>query len=235
MARARRVSGIHPKESLRENARRVVAVRLDELLSWRQALDDPALVQQLHDMRIAAKRLRYALEMFDVCFSGVKALLKQLTDMQEDLGTIHDLDVLIVILRDRLQAVDATAEEQIVEVMGAEATVAEKSRQLRRLLSAQARDSRRLGLVGLIGDKRAERRRCYVHFQQRWSGGSLEKFAMQVRQVTGLAPLDTPVEKQPPDSGQTERDEPMAQAVSDAQLLEEEGDTREHVPGHRRI
>jgi hypothetical protein len=226
MARARRVSGIHPKESLRENARRVIAVRLDELLSLRPALDDPALVQQLHDMRIAAKRLRYALEMFDICFSGVKALLKQLTDIQEDLGTIHDLDVLIAILRERLQAVDTTAEDQIVEVMGTEATVAEKSSRLRRLLSAQARDSHRLGLVGLIGDKRAERKRCYARFQQRWSGGSLEEFAAQVRRVTGLAPVEVAVEKQPLDAGQTERDEPMAQAVSEAELLVKEGDTR---------
>src|SRR4051812_41691378 len=102
MARAKRVKGIKPRATLLENARLVVALRLEELLSWRESLERPELVTDLHDMRIAAKRLRYALEMFDVCFPEIKPVLKELSEIQEALGTIHDLDVLADILRARL-------------------------------------------------------------------------------------------------------------------------------------
>lgn len=187
MARARRVRGIRPRQSLGENARRVIAVRLDEVLSWRRALDDVTLVQDLHDMRIAAKRLRYALEMFDVCFPAAKPLLKEVTGIQEDLGTIHDLDVLTALLRTRLQAIDAQYEAQAVDIMGGEGTPAEKSKRLRALLSTQARDRRRLGLLGLIGDKVVERAQCYNRFCERWGGIALDDFSQRVRQAVGLA------------------------------------------------
>ena len=188
MARARRVRGIRPKESLGENARKVVAVRLDELLSWRAALDDAALVQELHDMRIAAKRLRYALEMFDVCFPNVKPLLKEITGIQEDLGTIHDLDVLTGILRTRLQAIDAATEERAVEIAESDEDALSKGKQLRQLLYAEARDRRRQGLIGLIGDKVGERRRRYAAFREHWGNGSLEELGAQVREVCTLTP-----------------------------------------------
>jgi hypothetical protein len=186
MARARRVRGIRPGQTLGENARRVVAVRLAELLSWRGALDDPSLVAELHDMRIAAKRLRYALEMFEVCFPEVKKPLKKLTDIQEDLGAIHDLDVLTGMFRERLRALDAATEEEVVEIMGADVPLVAKVAGLRRLVAAQAREPRRQGLLGLIGEKVAERRRLYGRFQERWAGAALDEFAAQVRRITGL-------------------------------------------------
>jgi hypothetical protein len=171
---------------LRENAQRVVSVRLDEMLSWRRALDDPALIQDLHNMRIAAKRLRYALEMFDVCFSAVKPVLKELSDIQEELGAIHDFDVLIEILRARLRTIDGTLESRAVEVMRADADMKERGRALRQVVSAQARDQRRLGLIGLVGDKVVERERQYGAFQQRWGGAALEELGLRVRQAVEL-------------------------------------------------
>jgi hypothetical protein len=186
MARAGPVHGIKPKEGLRENAQRVVAVRLDELLSWRCALDDPTLIQDLHNMRIAAKRLRYALEMFDVCFPGVKPVLKELSNIQDDLGTIHDFDVLIEILRERLRIIDGSLESRAVEIMRDDGDMKERSRALRQVLSAQARDQRRLGLIGLIGDKVVERERRYGAFQQQWGGAALEDLGLRIRQAVEL-------------------------------------------------
>jgi hypothetical protein len=188
MARALRVRGIRPKESFVENAQRVVALRLDELLSWRRALVDPELVQELHDMRIAAKRLRYALEIFAICFADSKPVLKELTAIQEDLGTIHDLDVLTGMLRARLDALDALTEKRAAEIMGSDRSATEKSRELRRLLAAQARDRRRQGLIGLIGDKVAERGRRYAAFREQWSDEALDDFAVRVQGLIAPRP-----------------------------------------------
>ena len=60
--KARRVKHLDPGDSLAENAERIVRVRLEELCDFVPAVLDPSAVRELHDMRIAAKRLRYALE-----------------------------------------------------------------------------------------------------------------------------------------------------------------------------
>jgi CHAD domain len=194
MAPAARVRDIHPGRSLRENAAKVIAFRLHELLQWRPALEDPSLVSDLHNMRIAAKRLRYAIETFSICFDGTKAILKDLTDVQEDLGDIHDLDVLTDVLRSRLRALDEPLESQVVDIMGADASQAEKSASLRRLSSQHARDPRRIGLLGLLGDKINDRRRRYAGFQQRWSGEGLKMLTDRI--VSAIEP-GSAVSRQP--------------------------------------
>ncbi|MEJ7715652.1 MAG: CHAD domain-containing protein [Thermoleophilaceae bacterium] len=50
------------RDSFADNARRIAAVRLAELCDLAPKALDPAKPRKLHDMRIAAKRLRYALE-----------------------------------------------------------------------------------------------------------------------------------------------------------------------------
>jgi hypothetical protein len=186
MARASKVKGIKPKESLGENARRIVAVRLGEMLSWRAALDDPAQISELHNMRIAAKRLRYALEMFDVCFPKVKPLLKELSGIQDDLGDIHDLDVLVEILRSRLATLDGTLEGQAAQLMRTGSDAGARSNALRQLLYGQARNTRRLGLLGLLADKVVEREKRFLAFQKQWGGMALDEFGLRVREVAGL-------------------------------------------------
>jgi len=194
MAKARRVPGIQAKESLRDNARRVIDVRLDELLSWRAALEDPDLVTQLHNMRIAAKRLRYALEIFEICFLEAKGSVKRLSLMQDHLGSIHDLDVLIEILRAHLRDLDLKLEAQGVETIRAVGSSRERSNKLRQLLYAQAREPRRLGLIGLIADKTLERERYYMELVEKWGPKTLDALAEELRQATGL--VQAPFEAQ---------------------------------------
>ena len=74
---------------------------------------DPKEVVALHDMRIAAKRLRYVLEVTGSCFgpyaSGAVKMVKELQDL---LGEIHDCDV-------QLPEVAAFLEELIAEDVAA--------------------------------------------------------------------------------------------------------------------
>ena len=64
--KARKVKGLDPDGPLDANLRRIVAVRVAELHSFGKAVLDPSDVEALHDMRIAAKRVRYSESMFDV-------------------------------------------------------------------------------------------------------------------------------------------------------------------------
>ena len=60
--KARDVKGLDPAGPLADNVERIARTRLDELFSFAPAVLDPRNVRELHDMRIAAKRLRYVLE-----------------------------------------------------------------------------------------------------------------------------------------------------------------------------
>ena len=64
-----KVRGLDPTGTLADNAERIVASRLAELFAFAPAVLDVRAVRELHDMRIAAKRLRYVLEVTaEPCF-----------------------------------------------------------------------------------------------------------------------------------------------------------------------
>jgi hypothetical protein len=100
--RARRVKGLDPAASLADNAERIVRTRLDELYSFTPKALNPKRVKALHDMRIAAKRLRYVLEITSFCFGPyASTATKRAKELQDLLGEIHDCDELLP----RVQAV----------------------------------------------------------------------------------------------------------------------------------
>jgi CHAD domain-containing protein len=81
----------------REVARDTILDRLKEFEKLSDSLYHPLKVKPLHKMRIAAKRLRYALELFEQCWGKPIALLaRQVAAIQSDLGELHDCDVWIV-------------------------------------------------------------------------------------------------------------------------------------------
>jgi CHAD domain-containing protein len=88
--------GIDPGAPLRPNAARIVETRLEELRSLVPAALDPAAADAQHDLRIAAKRLRYVLELVGPCFGeGARAARRAATKLQDLLGEVHDCDVLL--------------------------------------------------------------------------------------------------------------------------------------------
>jgi CHAD domain len=116
--KARKVKGLDPQGALADNAERIVRVRLDELYSFAPRALDQAESAAQHDMRIAAKRLRYILEVTaEACFGPyAETALKRTKELQDLLGEIHDCDVQLprVLARmEELRAADArTARER---------------------------------------------------------------------------------------------------------------------------
>jgi CHAD domain-containing protein len=57
---------------------------------------NPFEVETLHELRIAAKRLRYALELFQQCWGrSISGYAKRVARIQGGLGNLHDCDVWI--------------------------------------------------------------------------------------------------------------------------------------------
>jgi len=93
--KARPVKKLDPSRPLGENAARIVKARLDEMLAFApRAIDGKTKAQ--HDMRIAAKRLRYVLEVTEFCFGRpAQVARRRARDLQEILGELHDCDVML--------------------------------------------------------------------------------------------------------------------------------------------
>lgn len=89
----------------REVARLTILDRLEELEKLSDSLYYPLQVKPLHKMRIAAKRLRYALELFEKCWGRRLSLFSaRIAELQSSLGELHDCDVWIVEFGDDLAA-----------------------------------------------------------------------------------------------------------------------------------
>ena len=94
--RARRVKKLDPAEPLADNAARIIRVRLDELRSFASRALEADRIRDQHDMRIAAKRLRYVLEATEFCFgSSARVARRRARDLQDLLGDLHDCDVML--------------------------------------------------------------------------------------------------------------------------------------------
>jgi len=77
-----------------EQAYQTIAVRLEEMLAYEIYVSQPENVEQLHAMRIAAKRLRYTMEVFEPLFGDdLKPFIRSVRLIQDHLGEIHDADV----------------------------------------------------------------------------------------------------------------------------------------------
>ena len=94
--KARRVEGLDPAAPLRADAARIVRTRLDELRSFAPVALEPSAATAQHDMRIAAKRLRYVLEIVGPCFGPeADAARDAAKRLQGVLGEIHDCDAML--------------------------------------------------------------------------------------------------------------------------------------------
>jgi CHAD domain-containing protein len=92
----RRVEGLDPQAPLRPNAARIIRTRLDELCGFADKALTPDAGATQHDLRIAAKRLRYVLEIVGPCIGEeAKAARDATKQLQSVLGDLHDCDLML--------------------------------------------------------------------------------------------------------------------------------------------
>jgi CHAD domain-containing protein len=94
--KARTIEGLDPGGPLRPNVAQIVAVRLDELRGFADRALAADASEAQHDMRIAAKRLRYVLEIFAPCLGEeAEAARDAAKQLQSALGDLHDCDLML--------------------------------------------------------------------------------------------------------------------------------------------
>ncbi len=94
--KARKVEGLDPRGPLRPNVDAIVRVRSEELRGYAEEALTPEAGKAQHEMRIAAKRLRYVLEVFAPCLGEeADAARRAAKRLQSVLGDLHDCDMML--------------------------------------------------------------------------------------------------------------------------------------------
>src|SRR5262245_40666535 len=97
MAKARPIEGLDAEEPYAAAAAKIVAVRSREVADQSRDVLEVADIERVHDMRVATRRLRAALEIFEPCFpAGPYAdALAEVKELADALGERRDRDVTI--------------------------------------------------------------------------------------------------------------------------------------------
>jgi CHAD domain-containing protein len=120
MAKARPISGLTAEEPYATAAAKIVAVRAREVADHSRGVLDVSEIERVHNMRVATRRLRAALEVFEPCFprQEFKSALAELKAIADALGERRDRDVTIAALdefREGLAAPDRPGVSSLIE------------------------------------------------------------------------------------------------------------------------
>jgi len=160
-----------------------ISRRLDEMFSFEVYVQLPEYKKELHMMRIAAKRLRYTLEIFAPLYSDkLKRYLQACRQTQQLLGEIHDCDVWI-------ETLPQFAEEEHQRILK---------------FYGNARPFNRInpGLAFFIKNRQEERQNKYQAFLKDWRRWHAQELWLELRRDTLSAiphmPEPLPLPEQPP-------------------------------------
>ena len=161
--KAGRVKGLRPGSRLGGAARRIAAQRIADMLQFDEAVRDPANIRELHDLRIAAKRLRYTLEVLGGALGPAAAAVEdEARALQDVLGEVHDCDVLAPRLQKELARLVAQDGEAVAALADGDPDAAPKV-----LRDAPGRAVRH-GVQALSVGVAARRGVLYARFLERW-------------------------------------------------------------------
>lgn len=138
--------------SARRRAREAILRRFRKFLAYEAWVVDPSARRELHEMRIAAKRLRYVLEIFDPLWNGALApAAERIRGFQRSLGELHDCDVWVDLLSANLE--DSCSEG-----------------------SADHRRNLLPGFQALLADRRQRRTESYETFHREYRAAQTDGF-----------------------------------------------------------
>jgi CHAD domain-containing protein len=129
MAKARDVLGLRCDDPFATTAARVVSVRVEEMLEHADGVLDIGDIERVHDMRVASRRLRATMELFEPCFprKRFRTALNEVKAIADALGERRDRDVSIVMLKkfsQGLEVPDQRGVEMLVDQLREEQSLA---------------------------------------------------------------------------------------------------------------
>ncbi len=154
MAKAYKIKKLRPEDSAEKAAARILRKRLQEYFDrWPDSALTPT-AEELHDLRISGKRLRYSAETFRDFYPDHLALLIQLLkDSQDLLGGIQDC----VTQRRLLQ------------------------RELMRIQQKSPRGAEAGAIRRLIASHQQQQADLFAQFEELWRGLSEKRFRKQLK------------------------------------------------------
>lgn len=161
-ARSRYRRGAAPAKRLYTTAFDCLTELLEVMLAYEEQVMRPECVTELHRMRIAARRLRYAIEVFAPLYPDrLEDAHSRLTEIQEILGDIHDCDLWMEFLPAFLAA--------------------EQSRARKHDGHADTANSLKLGLDCLSKERQEHRQARFREFVKRWHVLQKQKYWEKLR------------------------------------------------------
>jgi CHAD domain-containing protein len=107
MAKARDIPGLAADLRYRDAAARTVSVRAEELFHYAAGVLNTSDIERVHDMRVASRRLRAVLEIYEPCFprKQLRSVLDDVKALADSLGERRDPDVQLAQLDEFASAV----------------------------------------------------------------------------------------------------------------------------------
>jgi len=120
VAKARSIEGLAADEPYASAAAKIVAVRAREVADHSRGVLDIADIERVHDMRVATRRLRAALEIFEPCFPAQQfdEALREVKAIADALGERRDADVAIAALEGFAQGLAAPDRPGVASLVG---------------------------------------------------------------------------------------------------------------------
>jgi CHAD domain-containing protein len=120
MAKPRPIPDLSTEIPYAEAAAKIVSVRAAELAEHARGVLDTGDIERVHDMRVATRRLRAALEIFEPCFPAEPFSdgLREVKRLADALGERRDRDVAIAALdafNDQMPAPDRRGVASLIE------------------------------------------------------------------------------------------------------------------------
>lgn len=141
------------------------------MLAFAPWVDDPANVEEIHNLRIAAKRLRYSLELFRFALpSGTNSLINEVKEIQEHIGDLHDADVMIerMISISRDNAEQRTQKLLDIAMNRERGTVAQRQQRIRSSTTSPRGQRDDAALFTLVAFRSEDRILAYEAFITAW-------------------------------------------------------------------
>jgi CHAD domain-containing protein len=160
VAKPKPINDLSADDSYAEAAAKIVSVRAGELTDHARGVLDTGDIERVHDMRVATRRLRAALEVFEPCFPAkpYAETLRAVKRLADGLGDRRDRDVAIAAMHgfsDQMAAPDRRGISSLIETLREEQ--AEANLALAPLVEEQSLSSLRESLNELVAAARKER------------------------------------------------------------------------------
>lgn len=92
-----KIDNLRYSKHLNKIANKILLNRIEYLLNYIQNYTETKNIEDLHDVRIALRRVRYNMELFLVCYEKklFMRLYKSIENLQDLSGSVRDLDVFL--------------------------------------------------------------------------------------------------------------------------------------------